>query len=112
MHGFDAATGAALTGVDHLRQSIKDILTTPLGSRVMRRDYGSRIFTLIDRPVNAGWVADAYAYTAEALDQWEPRFRLQNVSLTQINSEGRPELTLSGLHLADGQPITLEGLEL
>lgn len=31
--------GAPLSGVAHLQQSIKDILTTPLGSRRMRQEY-------------------------------------------------------------------------
>lgn len=43
MLGTDANTGKALEGMAHLRQSIRDILGTPLGSRVMRRDYGSEL---------------------------------------------------------------------
>ena len=42
MNGINATTGAALSGMDHLRQSIRDILTTRVGTRVMRRAYGSR----------------------------------------------------------------------
>jgi hypothetical protein len=44
----DKETRKALEGIDHLKQSIIDILTTPIGSRVMRRDYGSRLFELVD----------------------------------------------------------------
>ena len=68
MKGMSATTGKALEGTDHLEQSIQDILTTPIGSRVMRREYGSRLFELVDRPVNPGWLLDAYAYTADALE--------------------------------------------
>lgn len=39
MNGISATTGRPLSGIDHLRQSIRDILTTPIGSRVMRRLY-------------------------------------------------------------------------
>ena len=46
------ATGVAVDDADHIRQSVRDILTTPLGSRLMRRDYGSEIFALIDQPQN------------------------------------------------------------
>jgi len=38
MTGIDASTGKALGGIAHVRQSVRDILTTPLGTRVMRRD--------------------------------------------------------------------------
>ena len=48
MIGMNAKTGKALSGVDHLKQSIQDIVTTPLGSRVMRRDYGCGLFDLLD----------------------------------------------------------------
>ena len=45
-------TGRAVAGLEHLRQSVADILTTPVGSRVMRRDYGSLVPELIDQPDN------------------------------------------------------------
>lgn len=48
MLGMNAHTGQPLAGLDHLRQIIADILSTPLNTRVMRRDYGSRILELID----------------------------------------------------------------
>ena len=31
MRGMSSDTGKALSGLDHLKQSIRDILTTPLG---------------------------------------------------------------------------------
>ena len=51
MIGLNATNGQALSGLDHLRQSIRDILTTRIGTRVMRRDYGSRLPDLVDSPV-------------------------------------------------------------
>ena len=56
--GMNAETGRELTGLEHLKQSIADILNTPIGSRVMRRDYGSRLFELIDAPINRSTVVD------------------------------------------------------
>jgi len=47
MNGIHAVTGRSLAGLGHLNQSIRDILTTPIGSRVMRRQYGSRLFDLM-----------------------------------------------------------------
>ena len=48
MMGMHATTGRSLTGLGHLRQSVTDILTTPMGSRVQRRRYGSEVPELID----------------------------------------------------------------
>ena len=73
--GLNQQTGTLLTGVPHLQQSIRDILTTPIGSRVMRRNYGSRLYELIDGPIHPGLFVLLYAATAEALAEWEPRIR-------------------------------------
>ena len=42
MTGMSRETGRACDDeLAHIRQSIRDILTTPVGSRIKRRDYGS-----------------------------------------------------------------------
>lgn len=95
MTGISRMTGRAISGGDHLTQSIADILTTPKGSRVMRRDYGSRLPDLIDAPMNGETVIDVIAETADALDLWEPRLRLRRVEITAA-SAGKMSLMLSG----------------
>ncbi|AHF89524.1 phage baseplate protein [Opitutaceae bacterium TAV5] len=113
MRGTDQQTGKAIDGIAHLRQSIRDILTTPLGSRVMRRDYGSRLFELLDAPVTPALLAPVTAAVAEALAKWEPRFALESVGINSgatTPAAGRLVLTLKGRHLPDGHPLTLEGV--
>ncbi|QSH40927.1 GPW/gp25 family protein [Lentisphaerota bacterium ZTH] len=110
MTGIDKATGKALSGLAHLKQSINDILTTPLGSRVMRRDYGSRLFQLIDAPLNSETLVEIYAATAEALLKWEPRFKLHSVKASRVQATGRVEIILTGEYLPEGKSITLEGI--
>ena len=73
MNGIDASTGKSISGLAHLRQSVRDILTTPIGTRVMRRDYGSRLYRLVDAPMNDATHLDMMAATYEALETWEPR---------------------------------------
>lgn len=109
MNGINATTGKRLSGLQHLRQSISDILRTPIGSRVMRRRYGSRLFQLIDAPMNRSTLLDLYAATGEALDEWEPRFRLESVQAVAA-APGRIELDLTGEYLPNGQTITLDGI--
>ncbi|GGG09006.1 MULTISPECIES: GPW/gp25 family protein [Cysteiniphilum] len=48
MHGVDRYSGRVLDDIEHVKQSIKDILTTPIGTRVQLRAYGSRLFEYID----------------------------------------------------------------
>lgn len=95
MIGLSRITGQRIDKDDHLTQSITDILTTPKGSRVMRRNYGSRLPELIDAPMNGETVVDLFMATAEALDAWEPRLRLRRVEILP-KSAGAMALRLTG----------------
>lgn len=112
LSGMSADTGKTLDGLAHLRQSIRDILTTRIGTRVMRRDYGSRLPELIDNPMNELTKLELFAETAQALAKWEPRLRLDRVYIESISPSGSIVLGLEGTSLLDGQPITLEGIAL
>lgn len=103
--GLGSADGLAVAGEAHLRQSIRDILLTPIGSRVMNRAYGSNAPALLDAPMNPGTVADLVAATAEALYAWEPRVTLKRVVVVAAEA-GRLGLDL--LLVANGRPLKLE----
>lgn len=109
MRGMDAATGRPLDGIGHLRQSIADILATPIGTRAHRREYGSRIPSLIDNPMNPATMADLRHAAAEALGRWEPRFGLRRVVLVSAQP-GRVVMDLEGTYRPDGRTIALEGI--
>ena len=94
--GMNAVTGKLLDGNDHLAQSVADILTTPLGSRLMRRDYGSMLFDLIDQPLNPATRLLLFAATAMALARWEPRLRLRRVAVTAGDATGQLAITIEG----------------
>lgn len=104
-------TGKTVERIEHLRQSIIDILTTPIGSRVMRRDYGSRLFELIDAPVNRETLVDYYAAVAEALDRWEDRIQVQQVDIASA-VVGSITLSIAGKYLVDGQTVRLDGIQI
>ena len=101
-------TGKIVTVVEHLRQSIIDILITPLGTRVMRREYGSGLFRAIDSPINETYVANLYAIIAIALDRWEPRFQLTVIGISV--EPGQCEVTLTGIYIPLGTEITLDNI--
>ena len=107
--GMNAETGRELTGLEHLKQSIADILNTPIGSRVMRRDYGSRLFELIDAPINRSTVVDIVAETAEALMKWEDRLVVSAVDVTG-GVVGQIVLRITGKYKLDGKTIQLDGI--
>lgn len=84
--GMGKANGQWLGYYPHISQSISDILTTPKGSRVMRREYGSDVFELTDQPQNQSTFTRYFSAIAEAIDRWEPRVVLQRIKL--VKSEG------------------------
>lgn len=96
MLGMSATTGLAIDGLAHLQQSIGDILGTPVGSRVMRRDYGSLLPRLVDQPFNTATRIRLYAATATALMRWEPRLRLSRVQMDMGTSPGQVVVTIEG----------------
>lgn len=110
MNGMSAITGKALSGVEHIRQSIGDILSTPIESRVMRRDYGSMLFRLIDQPANAATMMLLRAATADAIRRWEPRVRLTRVTFSGDFAAGAPIIAIEGVRtdlLPQAPPLSL-----
>lgn len=67
-----------------IENSIKDILLTPLGSRVMLPEYGSRIYELIDRKVDDEFRADLACFVIEAVEKWEKRVKIDEVRLINL----------------------------
>jgi phage baseplate assembly protein W len=94
--GMNAATGRRLTGIAHIRQSIVNILTTPIGTRLQRRRYGSEVPELIDQPLNGATRLRIYAATAFALALWEPRINLTSVQLAR-DTDGTVTILLQGV---------------
>lgn len=109
MRGINAHTGRAIEGEAHLLQSVGDILTTPLGSRVMRRDYGSLLPELIDQPLNGATRVRLYGAVAMALMRWEPRLRLTRVLLA-AGTDGAVSLDIEAERTDAARPNTLTQL--
>ena len=99
--------GRELDGRDHIRQSIADVLSTRKGERGMLPEYGSAVPDVIDAPMNSGRAVDAFMAVAEALDAWEPRFRLERIAMTEATSGGRAGFLLTVRVVPDEQ-VTIE----
>lgn len=93
MTGMNAATGRRMSEDEHIRQSCGDILKTPIGSRVMRREYGSLLPELIDHPAHGANRMRLMAATAMALLRWEPRIALTGISI-DISADGEISVDL------------------
>lgn len=61
--------------------SIINILETPLGTRIMLPQFGSRLPELVFEQNDEILAQMARTYIADALDRWEPRIRILNVDV-------------------------------
>lgn len=68
-----------------IENSIKDILQTPLGSRVMLPEYGSRLYELIDKKIDDEFRANLSWYVIEAVEKWEKRIKIDEVKLISLD---------------------------
>ena len=107
MIGTHQDTGKTIKGLEHLRQSLARLLTTPVGSRVMRREYGSYVFELIDQPGNRTAILKVYSAVVDAILRWEPRVLPTRVQLNDSETaSGSFELELEGIAVSDIDEIS------
>ena len=106
---IDIETGAELNRAGRLRRSVQTILGTPVGSEVMRREFGSRLFELIDKPVNATWLTSLYAEAAQAIGRWEPDFIVTGFEPV-MKTPGNITLHIDGIDRLSGTRIRLDNI--
>lgn len=109
---MNRTTGRRMSVREHIQQSITDILSTPMGSRVMRRTYGSLVPDLIDQPDNLLTQTRVFSAVASALMKWEPRVSVQKMNITRdADTPGRATLDIQckyvGEYSREGGSISL-----
>ncbi|ACS85878.1 GPW/gp25 family protein [Musicola paradisiaca] len=104
--GMNWDTGVSRSDVEHLRQSVRDILTTPQGSRVMRREYGSLLSSLIDQPQTPALKLQVQAACYVALLKWEPRLTLTSLSM-ESRYDGQLLVDITGTYTDANTPLSL-----
>lgn len=104
--GMNRETGEALTDLDHISQSVRDILLTPVGTRVMRRSYGSLLSALIDQPQNESLRLQIMSACYMAILQWEPRVKLTGISYESAFNGGMV-VEITGTRADNAQDFSL-----
>ncbi|WP_046059703.1 GPW/gp25 family protein [Paracidovorax citrulli] len=104
---MDRQTGRAIDATAHIRQSVAVILTTPIGRRIMREEFGSLLPELIDQPDNPATEIRLFAAAAGAIMRWEPRLRVMRVG-TSRPAPGSVDITIHAQRLdLPGRPQPL-----
>ena len=70
---------ALTTGAEQLASSMRMILSTAPGERVMRPRFGCAVWDLLFEPINANTMGLMAVAVREALGQWEPRVTVEDV---------------------------------
>lgn len=106
MVGISRFDGSEIDDREHTIESVIDILTTPYGSRALNREYGSKLFMLVDDPINNA--AKIYASISTAL-KIEKTYRLTRSKIADIRP-GEIEIELDGIYVPTGErlPIAFE----
>ena len=82
--GVGTSTSVSISdGIAHVIQSIEQILGTPIGERVMLRDFGSFLHTIVFEPNDPTLGVLAEHYVRTALERWEPRVILDRIYVEQ-----------------------------
>jgi phage baseplate assembly protein W len=85
-----SGTGLAESaGVARVEESIRIILGTQYGERVMRPEFGANLKSLVFAPNNATTASLAGYYVTDALARWEPRIDVLDVLVTNDVDEAR-----------------------
>jgi phage baseplate assembly protein W len=63
------------------------VLATAPGERLMRKDFGCRIWELLFEPVNANTLGLMAQSVREAVAQWEPRVEVEDVQVVPDERE-------------------------
>ncbi len=90
LQGMDCNTGQLITGIDYLRQRIRDAITTTKGSQVLLRKRGSELLGMVDSTMSqsgrlrlVGSIADALTHELAGL----PDFIIKKIQFSDVRPE-------------------------
>lgn len=77
-----------VSGETDIQQAIRIILGTMPGERLLRPEFGCRIYELVFAPNDAATEGLIVYYVREALARWEPRIEVQDVTVQEDDAGG------------------------
>jgi len=82
-------------GVELVKMSIRQIVATRIGSRCPLRAFGSPLKDLVFTPIQPDLEALLVHFVREAIEKWEKRVRVSNVSVDiGERNEGRVDISV------------------
>ena len=97
--GMNSQTGLSISEAEHIRQSVRDIL--------MRREYGSLLAAMIDRPQSPALRLQIMAACYSAIQKWEPRISLTAITFERSENDGTLYVDLTGTRQTSGHSFSI-----
>ena len=96
-----------VAGADKVREAIRIILDTEPGERIMRPTFGCGLRRYLMKPNTVATRALIQRDVERALTAWEPRIRLEAVTVTPGNDLALITIAIAYVHAHDGRPGNL-----
>jgi phage baseplate assembly protein W len=93
---IDRVTGEYISGWPRIKQSILTILTTRLRTRLMRLWWGSEFLDMQDKPGNEETIMNSIMAAAEAINLYEPEFKVKLIVIDDFTAGGEIRITVDG----------------
>lgn len=104
---IDKHTGKILKGWEATLASIREIITTPKGTRVSNREFGCDAYLFLDSPISKK--NDISHSIIDALERFENNFKTTRVDVSTLEArKGKVKVTIWGRERRTGQPRQAE----
>lgn len=108
--GMNAETGERIEGIEHFYQCCERTLSTPIGTHILKRDFGLD-FDIVDKNTTNSFRMNVIAKATDALEKWEPRISVSRVFISSVaHDAGDVRVGYEATYLPDGRQIKREGV--
>jgi phage baseplate assembly protein W len=87
---------AMVSGPEDIDRSILMVLSTAKGERLMRPQFGCRIWDQLFDPINANTMGRMSQSVRDSLSQWEPRITVEEVTARpDVDTDGKVVIAIT-----------------
>jgi len=109
MMAMDDETGKPIPERERIRRAIRDVVLTPVGTRLLRRDYGSDLLRLVDSPIGTSLRVSVAEAIMRALRAWVPNIKVTRVEMSGSESQATEgEVSVKVYYNFEGQSVIEE----